>query len=107
MLTLLLAGCFLVVDEDTFPDQYASLFCNRMLECDRGHFEAEYDADMEDCMDEYVDAIEDVDSDCDFDDDEARDCLEKVQAATCGDLREDYPKDCEEVYSYGGGSCWP
>ncbi len=102
MLTLLLAGCFLVVDEDTFPDQYASLTCNRMMECNRGYFEAEYDADMEDCMDEYVDAIEDLDSDCDFDDDEARDCLEKVQSSTCGDLWEDDPKDCGQVYTCSG-----
>lgn len=101
MLTLLLTGCFLVVDEDTYPQQFASLYCNRLLECSRGYFEAEYDADMEDCVDDQVDRIEDYPSSCDFDDDEARDCLEKVQASTCGDLTEDYPKDCGKVYSCG------
>lgn len=46
MIALLLAGCFLVVDEDTFPEQFASLTCNRTMECNRGYFEAEFDSDM-------------------------------------------------------------
>lgn len=95
-------GCFLVVDEETFPVQFASLSCNRMSECQRGYYEAEYDGDMNDCTDDIEDAIDDVDNDCDFDDDEARDCLEKVQASTCGDLYEDYPSDCGRVYDCSG-----
>ena len=92
-------GCFLVVDEDTFPDQYASLSCERTRECSRGYFEAEWDGVMDDCVDDVLDNFDDVPSGCDFDDDEARDCLETVQAATCGELYEDYPKDCAQVYS--------
>ena len=107
MLALTLVGCFLIVDEDTFPDQYASLQYSRVMECQRGYFEAEYDADMEDCTDDYIDYFDDIEkADCDFDDDEARDCLEKVQASTCGDLTEDYPKDCFEVYTCGGIADW-
>lgn len=102
MLSLVLAGCFFVVDEDSFPDQYASLQCSRDMECSRGYFEAQFDADMEECTDHYLDVLDALDGECTFDDDEARDCLEKVQAATCGDLQEDYPQDCAKVYACGG-----
>ena len=106
MFALTLLGCFLIVDEDTFPDQYASLQCNRVQECSRGYFEAEYDSDMEECTDDYLDDIDKLDANCDFDDDEARDCLEKLQASSCGDIVEDYPKDCLKVYTCGGVDVW-
>lgn len=102
---LTFVGCFLVVDEETFPVQYASLRCNRVSECQRGYYEAEYDGDMNDCtddledqLDDALEAYDDIGYDCDFDDDDARDCLEEMQAATCGELYEEYPRDCDRVY---------
>lgn len=91
-------GCFLVVDEDTFPKQFASITCARLQECYRGYFEAEYDTDMEECTDDQEDLIDLVDIGNDFDEDEARDCLEKLQSETCGDLYDESPSDCGRVY---------
>ncbi len=103
---VLFTGCFLVVDEDTYPAQYASVACARTRECDRGLFESEYDDDMGECTDDVEDYFDDLvkgfdklGSDCDFDEDEARGCLEDMQSSTCGDLYEEAPKDCSQVYS--------
>ncbi len=93
-----LLGCFLVVDEDTFPKQYASIACARLQECLLAYFEEEYDTDMEECTDDQEDLIDAIDGGSDFDEDEARDCLEKMQSESCGDLYSDPPSDCARVY---------
>ncbi|MSQ01066.1 MAG: hypothetical protein EXR71_04110 [Myxococcales bacterium] len=96
---LWLGGCFLVVDEDTFPKQYASITCARLQECWLAAFEDEYDDDMEECTDDQEDLIDAIDGGGDdFDEDEARDCLEKMQSETCGDLYSEFPRDCLRVY---------
>lgn len=105
MFTLVLfTGCFLVVDEDTYPAQYASVACARARECDRGAFESAYDDDMTECTDDLEDFSEDAAElwdalDCDFDEDEARGCLEDMQSSSCGDLTEGSPNDCSQVYA--------
>lgn len=97
MTVWMLVGCLFELDEDSFKEQFASVFCLRMQECSRGAFEAEYDADIAECQEDMDDLLDNSDQG-DFDEDNAADCLEELRSVTCGDLYEDGLDDCDEVW---------
>ena len=115
----LLSGCSSVgtVSENNFAEKYADVFCRQAQKCSRGYYEAEF-SDMEDCIGEIEEAAEDTmdiadEAGCDFDDGEAKEFLDALNAASCeevydGDAYEDAEKvfDCDDgdfFFSAGGG----
>ena len=103
MMCLLSACETLGVNEDTFPAKAGSVVCKKIKKCDLGWYESEF-SDMSDCEGEFEDAYEDVvdqadDFDCDFEDDEAKECLQGMQQASCEEYYEgDWSDDCENVW---------
>lgn len=101
---LTLPGCALFAGEDTFTTDFAQVSCERMQDCYKANFEAEYD-DVAECVDEaeaLAEDNEDLYDDCDFDDDKAASCLAEMRANSCGDLLEDGVEDCAEVWDCDG-----
>jgi hypothetical protein len=116
----LLSGCASVgtVSEDNFAEKYADVFCRQAQKCSRGYYESEF-SDMEDCIGEIEEAAEDTmdiadEAGCDFDDGEAKEFLDTLNAASCeefyeGDAYEDSDKvfDCDDgdfIFGAAGGS---
>lgn len=97
MTLLLLVGCLFELDEDAFKDQYASIWCARVHECNLGFYESEYDADYDECVDDVDDLLDDLDGG-DYDEDAAADCLEQMRSISCGELYEDGADDCNDVW---------
>lgn len=101
----LLSGCASVgtVSEDNFAEKYADVFCRQAQKCSRGYYESEF-SDMEDCVGEIEEAAEDAmdvadEAGCDFDDGEAKEFLDALNAATCEEVYEgDAYDDADKVF---------
>jgi hypothetical protein len=93
-LLLPLAAC--APTAESFPADYADVWCERFEECSLGSFEDIYDGDMQECRTSMTDAFVEYAA-CDFDVEKAKVCLESVRNDTCGDLA-DGADGCGDVY---------
>lgn len=94
------AGC---VTQDNYLERTATVFCDRLYECDKSAFEANY-SDKKDCVEGLVDDYEKADvcqaEECVWDGQAARSCLSDQADASCDDWASlDWGLDCDEVYT--------
>jgi len=79
------------VTRDSYPDHYASVWCDRLKECDRGLYELRFDGRTE-CEDQIAADVEEGlqlaehDLGCTLDLDQSVDCLRAVRKASCGEF---------------------
>lgn len=94
------SGC---VSQDNYLEKTATVFCDRLYECDKSSFEANY-SDKKDCVASLVDDYEKADScqaeECVWDGKAAKSCLSDQADASCDDWASlNWGLDCDEVYT--------
>src|SRR5688572_9193101 len=99
---LLLGGCEEVTKE-TYPNERAHAECKAMRRCYRAEYEGEHEG-LEDCGEDLALVIEEevqLYPDCSFRQEQAQECVNSVQTASCEDFGDDYDEvyeACERVY---------
>jgi len=98
----LLAGCNLVISRDEYPEAYARAWCNAMEDCYEADFYGIYD-DKKECREDVAanvaEIAEGLDLLGDYDEEHARDCIRRMNSATCEEYAEDASfQECEGVW---------
>ena len=91
LLPALLAGCeFKPVEETRFPLEFAEAQCMIYKKCYRMYFDGEFEV-MEQCVerveDEYAESLP---AECAYNGEEAQECLDLLNSATCEEYWDEY-----------------
>lgn len=93
------SACGVVVDEDTFEDQYPEDMCNRAIAC----LWDDVPQDLEACVAERAAVLDQFGPDCLYDGSAAGECLRDLRGLSCEETQyrfpDAFPGQCGYVYT--------
>jgi len=101
--TILISGCGIFAGEPTeesWPEDYAQVYCSYALSCETSQFWYRYDG-SEDCRYEISENVEDAMSWCAFSLDDAIVCMDMLAHDSCKELGENF----EQVWDACSNAC--